>query len=78
MQIIELLMYNVPLLTNEKFEELEIVKENKSYFLYGSVSPDITLGKKYIKEIDNHCHKWETALNILNNSKFNYCCLLIV
>ena len=57
------------LLENEKFEELEIVKENKTYFLYGSVSPDITLGKKYIKEIDKHCHKWETALNILNNSK---------
>ncbi len=56
------------LLENEEFADSKIAKENRKYFLYGSVSPDITLGKKYIKEIDKHCHKWETAFNLLKNS----------
>lgn len=53
---------------NIKNEDFEIIKKNKEYFLYGNVSPDITLGKKYIKEIEKHCHKWETAFNILNKA----------
>lgn len=57
------------ILENEEFEDIEIAKKNREYFLYGSVSPDITLGKKYIKEIDKHCHKWETSQNIIKKSK---------
>jgi hypothetical protein len=57
------------ILENEEFEDNEFLKINREFFLYGSVSPDITLGKKYIKDIDKHCHKWETAKKILENSK---------
>ncbi len=50
-------------------EAKEIIRANRKHFLYGNVSPDITLGKKYIKDLEKHCHKWETAFKIFQNAK---------
>jgi len=52
-------------------KNIEFLKKYRNYFLYGSVAPDITLGKKYIREIEKHCHSWNTGFAILNNSKNN-------
>ena len=50
-------------------KNIEFLKKYRNYFLYGSVAPDITLGKKYIREIEKHCHSWNTGFALLNNSK---------
>jgi len=59
------------LLSDEELQntDKEIIQNNRKHFLYGNVSPDITLGKKYIKELEKHCHKWDTAFRILKNAK---------
>lgn len=53
--------------TNDETER--IIEKNKKNFFYGAVSPDITLGKKYIKEAEKHCHLWETGFKIVENAK---------
>lgn len=49
-------------------KDLELIKKYKKYFLYGTIAPDITLGKKYIREAEKHCHGWNTAFLILKNA----------
>jgi hypothetical protein len=46
----------------------DIIVNNHYYYLYGSISPDIIIGKKYAKEI-NHCHNWEVGSYILSKSE---------
>lgn len=53
----------------QKCDDYEILKENRDKFLYGSIASDITLGKKYIKDLEKHSHTWKTGFNILNNAK---------
>lgn len=57
-----------------KFGELkedikEKINRNKKQFYYGAISPDITLGKKYIKEAEKHSHIWETGFNVAENAE---------
>ncbi len=61
---------NMVLIENkDEIKDLAIIKRNKDVFLYGTVSPDITLGKKYIKELEKQCHKWEVGFNVIKNAK---------
>jgi hypothetical protein len=46
----------------------DIIIKYPHHFLYGSISPDIIIGKKYAKEID-HCHNWEVGRTILKSSR---------
>jgi hypothetical protein len=54
---------------NKRINEIEIIKRNRTKFLYGTIAPDITLGKKYIKDLEKHSHIWETGFNILKNAE---------
>ncbi|MGM0508782.1 MAG: zinc dependent phospholipase C family protein [Fusobacteriota bacterium] len=52
-----------------KGEKKRVIHENKEEFLYGNLAPDITLGKKYIRDAEKHSHIWKTAFNILDKAK---------
>lgn len=58
------------MILNEKIEtrEFELIKRNPMKFLYGNIAPDITLGKKYIKEAEKHSHIWDTGFRVLENA----------
>jgi hypothetical protein len=45
----------------------DIITKYPYYYLYGCISPDIIIGKKFTKEID-HCHNWEVGRTIFNDS----------
>ena len=38
-------------------------------FLYGSISADITLGKKYFIDYRHHCHNWQVGMGLLERAK---------
>jgi len=46
----------------------EIIAKYPYHYLYGGISPDIIIGKKFASEID-HCHNWEVGLGILKESE---------
>ncbi len=46
----------------------EIISNHPYYYLYGCISPDIIVGKKFATEID-HCHNWEVGRTILAKSE---------
>lgn len=45
-----------------------ILSEFPYDFLYGCISADITVGKKYV-EYRKHCHNWNVGFQILNEAK---------
>ena len=47
----------------------EIICNNKKEFLYGTIAPDITLGKKYIKDLEKHSHIWKTGFNVVKKAR---------
>jgi hypothetical protein len=38
-------------------------------FLYGSISADITLGKKYFIDYRHHCHNWQVGMELLERAE---------
>jgi len=59
------------LIEDEELEpkKSEIIRNNKKEFFYGTIAPDITLGKKYIKDLEKHSHIWETGFNVVKKAK---------
>lgn len=45
-----------------------LIKSHQDHFVYGSVSPDILVGKKYMDYI-HHCHNWRMGRLILSEAK---------
>lgn len=45
-----------------------ILRAHPSAFIYGSVSPDMVLGKRYMKPERNN-HRWETGFSILRDAE---------
>ena len=45
-----------------------LLQENRLHFLYGCISADITLGKKYTHYLQ-HCHSWRMGRKILEAAK---------
>lgn len=66
---IHLHLGNKILNSNKEFEGKDIIKKHIKEFLYGNIAPDITLGKKYIKDLEKHSHSWKTGFKILNSAK---------
>ncbi|BDU50005.1 zinc dependent phospholipase C family protein [Haliovirga abyssi] len=65
---IHLHLGNKLLNSDKDFEGKDIIKNYKKEFLYGNIAPDITLGKKYIKDLEKHSHSWNVGFEILNKA----------
>jgi len=46
----------------------DIIKNNPYHYLYGAISPDIIIGKKFAKD-EEHCHNWEVGKTIMRLSE---------
>jgi len=46
----------------------ELLRQYPHDYLYGCISADITLGKKYTHYL-NHCHSWRMGVKILDNAR---------
>ncbi len=46
----------------------EMISKNHYYYLYGLISPDILVDKKFSSEMD-HCHNWEVGRALFTSSK---------
>jgi hypothetical protein len=46
-----------------------IIGKHRNDFLYGSISADIILGKKFMIEYLHHCHNWTVGHKILSGAK---------
>lgn len=47
---------------------LQLLKDYKTDFLFGNISADILLGKKYV-EWRKHCHNWDVAKHLRNSAQ---------
>jgi hypothetical protein len=43
----------------------QLLARHRAEFLYGCVGADITVGKKYTRAMQAHCHSWEVGWQIL-------------
>lgn len=46
----------------------QILQEHPLDFLYGNISPDIVIGKRFMP-YHSHCHSWEIAKSVIEESK---------